>query len=177
MRMRWSHLGIAIALCGSLSIWPAIARPRLRLPAAPPPADSCPANLQELVAGLVNDLPSYANRAYIRAGLPQTYMVLAARPEFEPLPLGSQQSPDLNLKQVFITTLGRSWSNNKATVLQQYHQLFLTQSSSGWRLAMMYSMTGSYPTSGPPTSPMETSEGSLGEAIRSWLEDCRTGSL
>lgn len=175
MRMRWSQLGIAIALCGSLGSWPAIARPKLRLPAAPPPADSCPAHLQELVAGLVKGLPSYANRAYIRAGLPQTYMILVAKPEFDPLPTGSEQPTDL--KQVFITTLGRTWSNNKATELQQYHQLFLTYGATGWQLATMYSMTGSYPTSGPPTSPMETSEGSLGEAIRSWLTDCHSGSL
>ncbi|MBW4551819.1 MAG: hypothetical protein KME35_12020 [Aphanocapsa sp. GSE-SYN-MK-11-07L] len=175
MRMKWRQLGIAIGLCGSLSSLPAIARPKLRLPVAPPPAASCPAGLQDLTAGLIKGLPSYANRAYIRAGLRQTYMILAAKPEFEPLPTGSEDSADL--KQVFITTLGRTWVNDKATDLQQYHQLFLTRSPTGWQLATMYSMTGPYPASGPPTSPLETSEGSLGEAIRSWLQDCRTGSL
>jgi hypothetical protein len=173
MKTRLGQLGVAIAVCGILHGMPAIARPKLRLPAAPPPAASCPANLQELVAGLVKGLPGYANRAYIRAGLRQTYMILAAKPEFEPLPAGLPTDP----QQVFITTLGRTWTNNKATDLQQYHQLFLTRSPTGWRLTMIYSMTGSYPTSGPPTPPIETSEGSLGQAIRSWLENCRTGSL
>jgi hypothetical protein len=173
MKTRLGKWGAAIAVCGILQGMPAIARPKLRLPVASPPASSCPANLQDLVAVLIKDLPGYANRAYIRAGLRQTYMILAAKPEFEPLPARPPTDP----QQVFITTLGRSWNNNKATDLQQYHQLFLTQSPTGWRLATMYSMTGSYPTNGPPTPPTETSEGSLGEAIRSWLEDCRTGSL
>jgi hypothetical protein len=175
MKTKLGQLGVAISVCGILQTMPAISRPRLRLPAASPPAASCPANLQDLVAVLIKDLPGYANRAYIRAGLRQTYMMLAAKPEFEPLPTAS--GLPIDVQQVFLTTLGRSWTNNRATELQQYHQLFLTRSPTGWRLATMYSMTGSYPTSGPPTPPTETSEGSLGEAIRSWLEDCRTGSL
>ncbi|MEG4320747.1 MULTISPECIES: hypothetical protein [unclassified Microcoleus] len=57
----------------------------------------CPADLEALVDRLLQDLPSYANRVIVRSNfspntntppvdaLPQ--IILAGRPEFEPLPL------------------------------------------------------------------------------------------
>ena len=156
---------------------------RLSLSSARP--ETCPAALEPLVAQMVRDLPSYANRANTRYGIPNNYVLIAGRPEFEPLPLGPGEPPTRPEKsgknndpyQVFITTLIRSYQNHQLVSLQEYHWLFLTRSNSGWRLAMMYSMIGPYPGGSPPSPPRDSSNGSLAQAIQTWLNDCRTGSL
>ncbi len=151
---------------------------------------SCPAELETLIALLLRDLPSYANRVTQRARRRSrsvevySYVILAGRPEFEPLTLGpgeyNQAPPDYNsenLRQVFITTLERQYVDNKPVLLQQYHWLFLTKTDSGWRLAIMFSQTGLYSNDRPPTAPRESSQGVIGQAIQIWLRDCRAGVI
>lgn len=150
----------------------------------PNPAGACPTDLEILVNQLLADLPNYANRTNIQLGIPNNYVIIASRPEFQPLPLGPGQraaalenpvvdAPD----QVFVTTLERSYQGSKSVQLQLYHWLFLTRTDSGWRLALMYSMVGPYPGGYPPSPPQESSNGSLAQAIRTWLRDCRSNSL
>lgn len=154
------------------------------------PTIDCPADVETLIALLLRDLPNYANRVTQRARLRSrsvevySYVLLAGRPEFEPLTLGpgeyTQAAPDSNsedLRQVFITTLERQYVGNKPVLLQQYHWLFLIKTDSGWRLAMMFSQIGLYPNERPPTAPRESSPGVIGQAIQIWLRDCRAGVI
>jgi hypothetical protein len=53
----------------------------------------------------------------------------------------------------------------------------LTQTATGWRLAMMFSRIGSYPAKNPPSPPRDSSNGVVGQAVRAWLRDCRAGSI
>jgi hypothetical protein len=138
---------------------------------------------------MLKDLPSYANRVMGRTrrltptSEPPIYFVLAGRPEFEPLTLGpGQYTPPASIanleppKQVFFTTLERQYRGGKALNRQLYHWLFLAQTRDGWRLAMMYSRIGSAPGR-PPTPPMESSRGIVGQAVTTWLRDCRVGGI
>lgn len=151
---------------------------------------SCPADVETLITFLLRDLPSYANRVTQRARRRSrsvevySYVILAGRPEFEPLTLGpgeyTQTAPESNseeLQQVFFTTLERHYVGNKPVLLQQYHWLFLTKTNSGWRLAMIFSQTGLYSNERPPTAPRESSQGVIGQAIQIWLRDCRAGVI
>lgn len=138
-------------------------------------------NVETLTGQLLRDLPSYTNRISQNVRRKTTnvysYVIAAGRPEFAPLTLGpgdyspadSPQPP----QQVFLTTLERQYTDGKAVELQQYHWLFLTQSSSGWRLAMMFSRIGTYPSGRPPTPPRDSSDGIIAQAIRTWLRDCQ----
>jgi hypothetical protein len=152
------------------------------------PQTQCPAELPMLMPLLLRDLPSYANRVNQRAytdfrtaDLPG-YMILADKPEYEPLSLNpgdSQPPPDSQEQpsQVFFTTLERQYVSGKPTSLQYYHRVFLVQTQDGWHLSMMFSTLGNYPADQPPTPPQDTSQGVIAQSIRLWLRDCRAGSV
>lgn len=150
------------------------------------PEVTCPDDLESLTAMLLRDLPSYANRVSQRARNRERsldvfgYVLLAGRPEFEPLSLGPggytptalEDGPD----QVFFTTLERQYVAGEAVQFQHYHWLFLTQTESGWRFVLMLSQIGSPPDE-PPSPPTDTSNGVIGRAIQTWLRDCRAGDI
>lgn len=141
----------------------------------------CPADLATLVDRLLPDLPSYANRIIVRSrfspntntppgyALPQ--IILAGRPEFEPLLLNSEDAIPENSTQVFITTLERQYHQGKAVNVQQYHWLFFTQTQKGWELAKIVSRFGNAADIRPFLS--LNSESEFAEAIRLWLRDCQ----
>jgi hypothetical protein len=147
---------------------------------------SCPADVETLTNLLIKDIPGYANRVIQRVRkldrpvYLSTYVIIARRPEFKPLPLTNRQYnpvlPDTS-QQVFFTTLERRYSQNKVIEAQNYHWLFLARSQDGWRLAMVYTQFGSPSGDEPPTPPQETSDGVIGQAIRLWLRDCRAGAI
>jgi hypothetical protein len=149
-------------------------------------SSSCPADLETLTNLLIQDIPGYANRVIQRVRkldrpvYLSTYVIVAGRPEFKPLPLVNRQYnpvlPDTS-QQVFFTTLERRYSQNTVIEAQNYHWLFLTRSQDGWRLAMVYTQFGSPANDEPPTPPQETSDGVIGQAIRLWLRDCRAGAI
>lgn len=154
------------------------------------PPQSCPEEVEPLVAMLVRDLPSYANRVLQRLVLPfdaverPATVILAGEPEFEPLstgpgiyyPVPPEETNEL-LKQVFFTTLEREYFPDGIHDLQYFHWVFLVQTDTGWRLAMMFSSLGGYPDSGPVSPPENTSQGAIARAIRIWLRDCRAGAI
>jgi hypothetical protein len=153
-------------------------------------SSNCPADLETLTSWLLRDLPSYANRVMQRSRrLSRTvdsfsYVVVAGRPEFEPLSLGPGQytpaDPATEVKppqQVFFTTLERQYRSGKAINTQLYHWVFLTQTPDGWRLAMMFSRIGSSSAGRPPTPPRESSNGVVGQGVSTWLRDCRAGAI
>ncbi|WP_228022081.1 hypothetical protein [Vasconcelosia minhoensis] len=161
----------------------------------PPPAPirpsfACPEDVELLTALLIRDIPVYTNRELQRALVDQipvqyrpSYVVLAGRPEFEPIDLDEYvftTSPAANdeLVQVFFTTLERQYAGLTLRELQEYHWLFLTQTDSGWRLALMFSTIGGSPGEPhPPLPPRESSSGSVGQAVQLWLRDCRAGAI
>ena len=132
------------------SLSPPASAPRVKLVRNTP---SCRADFEPLVTRLLADLPSYANRANIRYGKLNSYVMITGLPEFEPLPLTSSagepteanREPPPDPKQVFFTTLVRRYEGNRPRQLQEYHWLFLTNTTSGWRFSMMYTMLGTYP--------------------------------
>lgn len=150
------------------------------------PVTDCPADLETLTTMLLRDLPSYANRVSQRARNRARsldvfgYVLLAGRPEFDPLSLGpGEYTPSLtedDPEQVFFTTLERQYITGEAVQFQHYHWLFLTQSESDWRFVLMLSRIGSPPNE-PPSPPTDSSQGVIGRAIQLWLRDCRSGDV
>ncbi|MBD6617489.1 hypothetical protein FNW02_17070 [Komarekiella sp. 'clone 1'] len=147
-------------------------------------------NLEILTTHLLRDLPSYANRASQRARRLSrksdvySYMLVAGKPEFTPLPLNSEEystdapkSAGSGVEQVFFTTLERQYINKKAVELQQFHWLLLTKAKSGWRLVMMFTQTGAYPKQQPPSPPRDSSNGAIAQGVKAWLRDCQAGSV
>jgi hypothetical protein len=150
------------------------------------PQATCPEDVETLTAMLLRDLPSYANRVSQRARNRERsldvsgYVLLAGRPEFEPLSFGPGEYTPTALEdtptQVFFTTLERQYVSGEAVQFQHYHWLFLTQTESGWRFVLMLSQIGSPPDE-PPSPPTDTSNGVIGRAIQIWLRDCRSGDV
>jgi hypothetical protein len=150
---------------------------------------ACPNDFQPLVALLLRDLPGYMNRVHQRlvrrdrSTTSAPYVLLTSPPEFDPLALGpgvyqSTAPPEEEgVHQVFFTTLERQYTAGKIVQLQGYHWVFLTQTVSGWRLAMMFSHFGPYPATRPPSPPENSAQGVTGQAIRTWLRDCRAGRI
>ena len=133
---------------------------------------------------MLPDLPSYINRVRIGAGITKSYILLAAKPEYEPLtpssfpalPLEAQTN---GIRQVFFTTLMRRYDGGRISSLQEYHWVFLTQQPKDWQFVMMYSTIGVYPARAdqPPLAPRNSSDGSVAQAVKAWLRDCHSGNL
>lgn len=157
---------------------------------AAPPRYTCPTEFEPLITLMLRDLPGYANRTTQRLSRRDrvinltSSMLLTSPPNFQPLPLGpggtpgsaSPQSKD-DLHQVFFTTLERQYTAGKAIQLQRYHWVFLTETASGWRLALMFSRTGADKPDQPISPPEDSSQGSTAQAIRIWLRDCQIGRI
>jgi hypothetical protein len=147
---------------------------------------TCPETVEPLTTQLLKDLPSYANRVIQRSrrldreaatNLDRaTYVQIAGRAEFEPLPLGRDPLPDDPTKQVFFTTLEQQFTGDRATTHQHYHWLFLTPTPQGWYSVYLFTRFSDN-TSSEPLPPRETSNGVIGQAIQLWLRDCRAGTV
>ncbi|BBD67796.1 hypothetical protein NIES4072_49060 [Nostoc commune NIES-4072] len=147
-------------------------------------------NLETLTIQLLQDLPSYTNRASQRARRLSrssdvySYMLVAGRPEFTPLPLNLEEysadaskSSASGVEQVFFTTLERQYIGKKAVELQEFHWLLLTKTKIGWRLVMMFSQIGSYSGQQPVSPPRDSSKGTVAQGVKTWLRDCQAGSV
>lgn len=140
---------------------------------------SCPTEVEPLTQKLLADLPSYANRVQQRSrtlesARSQTYVVLAGKAEFEPLPV---YRDDATTKQVFFTTLEQVFTEKGARSQQHFHWLFLTQAPNGWYMVTILTRFGSSNPSREPEPPRESSNGVVGQAIQLWLRDCRAGTV
>ncbi|MEH2183824.1 hypothetical protein [Nostoc sp.] len=147
-------------------------------------------NLETLTIQLLQKLPSYTNRASQRArrlsrsSQVYSYMLVAGRPEFTPLPLNLEEysvdaskSATSGVEQVFFTTLERQYIDQKVVELQEFHWLLLTKTKSGWQLVMMFSQTGSHSQQQPLSPPRDSSNGTVAQGVKAWLRDCEAGSL
>jgi hypothetical protein len=146
-------------------------------------------NLETITTQLLQDLPSYANRATQRARRRSrssdffSYVLAAGRPEFTPLPLnpGSENANTGNsstsgVEQVFFTTLERQYVGGKAIESQEFHWLLLAKTSSGWRLVMMFSQTGLDSAKQLRSPPRDSSKSAIAQGINTWLRDCQYSS-
>ena len=147
---------------------------------------TCPDDVEQLTALLLEDLPAYSNRVIQRtqdlnqaAGI-ENYIITASKAEFEPLPLPRLQYNSIDDKdpeQIFFTVFERQYIEGKIVEIQTYHWLFITQTDSGWRTVMMFSRFGNDNEYRPPTPPKETTDGILGRGVQLWLRDCRAGTV
>jgi hypothetical protein len=171
--------GLWLALNGMCTIPSVAAKPVSPQFIADTTRIQCPSDLSPLVDRMLQDLPSYMNRVRTRADIRKSFIVVAARPEFKPLPLSTLPDAPEQTRQVFFTTLQRRYERNRIVYLQEYHWLFLTPSPKDWQFSMLYSTFGPYPATPdqPPLPPRNSSEGSAAVAIRDWLSDCRAGQL
>lgn len=141
------------------------------------PVQGCPTALEPVIEEMLPELPGYVNRVLRRSqdvqGPPshRTTVLVAGNPDFEPLPLDEPIPEDV--EQVFITTLERTHSGGETGEIQQFHWLFLTQNEEGWWLVSMFSSLGDYPEPGIVSPPRESSQGAVGQAVQTWLRDCR----
>jgi hypothetical protein len=145
-------------------------------------------SLEGLTTRLMLDLPSYANRVTQRSRLLSRtvdiypYILAAGKPEFQSLPLNPgidsfQKYESEGVDQVFFTTLERQYINKKALELQQFHWLFLTKTTLGWQVVMMFTQTGEYPVKSPIAPPRDSSNGAIAQGVKLWLRDCHAGSV
>lgn len=146
-----------------------------------PPA-TCPTEVEPLLQALLRDLPEYVNRVRHRRGGTQSalYAIAASKANLEPLPVVTNYpNPEQGgLHQSFFTLLERQYDTRQATVYQQYHWLFLANTSQGWHLAILYSRSGPYPETNEVPSPLQdTTQEATGRAIRLWLRDCHAGAI
>ncbi|MEM8780349.1 MAG: hypothetical protein AAGF26_16060 [Cyanobacteria bacterium P01_G01_bin.49] len=149
---------------------------------------ACPSDLKTLMSWMLEDLPSYANRVTQRARRSDravnlfNYIIVAGRPEFDPLPLSNLQYdselPD-DAQQVFFTTLERQYNQTDTIELQNYYWLFLVESPDGWRLTLLFSQLADLELEGDdlPLPPQDARNGAIGQGISLWLKDCRAGVL
>ena len=131
-----------------------------------------------------DDLAALQNRGINRLRRPYrpSYVLVAGALELTPLDLNDYAfttSPEAGgpLTQIFFTTLSRQYTGLRAAEVQEYHWLFLVRASDGWRLAFMFSEVDDPNAAEPPLPPRESSRGSVGQATKLWLRDCRAGAV
>lgn len=191
-----------VLLNWTLFNWPANAEttlPRLRRSTSPTsnysrpnpssplrPKTQCPIRLESLIPLLLRDLPSYTNRVEQRtakaSNLPpvSTYLLIAGRPEYEPLSLEAERyvfEANRDVPQVFFTTLEHQYVADRMVRAQQFHWLFIAPSETGWNFVSMRSTVQNDRPDEPPTPPLDSSQSTIAEAIRIWLRDCAAGSI
>ncbi|MGG6297296.1 hypothetical protein ACQ4M4_23120 [Leptolyngbya sp. AN02str] len=147
------------------------------------PRVACPTELEDVMALMLRDLPSYGNRIIQRARDRDRsedisgYILVASQPNFTPLPLPLGEQPASNVRQVFFTTLERQYGISGFAQLQVHHWAFFTPSSTGWQLVLMQSAFQSYPSRIPPAPTRDSSYGVVAQAMRLWLRDCQAGAI
>jgi hypothetical protein len=158
----------------------------ISLPAISKPIkSSCPPDLETLTRVLLPQLPSYANRVIQRGRKLNrnydfySYVIVAGKPDFQPLNLSNQEYQNLYpeaSEQLFFTTLERRYINNKPVETQNFHWVFLTHTKNGWRLVQAFSRFGSTNSDSLPSPPQDTTNSVIGESFRLLLRDCEHNS-
>jgi hypothetical protein len=152
----------------------------------------CPTELPQLSALLLRDIIPYANRAAQRRRkkIPPDYRLLdpnyssylaVGRSSLEPLAFDnpeyqpSRPAP----QQMFLTSLEKQYaSGSQFTEVQRFHWIFLDRGKVGWSINAIYSRVGSSSHRDtlllPPADSLNTP---FGEAIATWLRDCKAGKI
>ena len=171
------------------------------------PRTNCPEDVGVLTEMLLRDIPDYTNRVLQRtvAVLPRSeateglsaaenvprpyrpsHVLIAGHPEFDPLDLSdyvltTDPTAGGPFEQVFFTTLSRQWAGpfavQRSEEVQEYHWLFLARGMDGWWMAFMYSAIDDVETNRAALPPFDSSQSSVGQAVKLWLRDCRAGAI
>ncbi|NEP78243.1 MAG: hypothetical protein F6K39_08645 [Okeania sp. SIO3B3] len=136
-------------------------------------------DLEILATDLILDLPGYVNREIQRdrqsnEDYLERNIVIAGRPEFEPLPIDDMPFFQEDINQIFLTTLERQYRDSHVVELQQFHWLFLRKSQRQWELVNMFSIEESL-LGNLPLQPEDSSNGVFARGIRVWLKGCYFG--
>ncbi|QFZ92448.2 hypothetical protein [Synechococcus elongatus] len=140
----------------------------------------CQAPLEAIAPQLLQDLPAYANRSVALLPNQQSLgsVLTAGQLDLTPLSLPLGSPPPQGTQQLFFTTLERSFLGQHSNLSQGFHWLFVTPSDRGWQFVSLYSQWGPYPLADRPTTPpQESSGGRIGQAVQTWLRDCRANFL
>jgi hypothetical protein len=158
----------------------------------------CPFFLRPLVDRMMLDLPTYTNRAIQQQattpGVARTYVLVAGQAAYRHIDINpkvvdtqwlnqAQQAEPGEVRQLFLTTLERRYSDTGWVTYQGYHWAFFELPDRAidhqWQLLGLISQTGPYPNPAlMPTYPaIDATQSPLAFAIRHWLYDCRTGKL
>ncbi|MGD1867616.1 MAG: hypothetical protein ACFB0D_23950 [Phormidesmis sp.] len=168
------------------------------------PATTCPAEPSQLTELMIRDLPNYTNRvlqrtvavlpwteedeqrerdgAFVRRPYRPSHVLVAGQVNLTPLDLNNytyttESAAGGPLTQVFFTTLSRQYSGLQFSEVQEYHWIFLAQTTDGWWPAFMFSSVDNAQTSRAALPLNESSESSVGQAVQLWLRDCRSGAI
>ena len=147
---------------------------------------ACPQDFDTLTNLLVRDIPSYTNRilqssvADIPTAYRPTYVIAANHPERVPLEIKDRvyttNSNDSEpLRQLFFTTLERQYSGLETISVSHFHWLFLAPSDDGWEMVFMFSAIEADDSVQLP--PRDSSQGSVGQAVKRWLTDCKAEAV
>ena len=164
----------------------------------------CPTDTAELTELMLRDLPNYTNRVlqrtvavlppaeadeqreregeFVREPYRPSHVLIAGQANLTPLDLNDYTYTTSTeaggpLKQVFFTTLSRQYFGLRDSEVQEYHWLFLTQTTDGWRRAFMFSSVDNAQSTRAALPPFESSGSSVGQAVQLWLRDCRAGAI
>ncbi|BAW97023.1 hypothetical protein NIES970_19670 [[Synechococcus] sp. NIES-970] len=141
---------------------------------------ACDAELPEITAQLLEDLPSYGNRVIQRArNLNRSedswsYIITASMGDLRPLPLRNRQftaATTDTTEQIFFTTLENQYARTRRISFENYYWLFLTPTKNGWAIAQVLSSLANTDPNEPANPPRDASQGSIGQAVRLWLRD------
>lgn len=137
---------------------------------------SCSEEFQPFMGEMLKELPAYINRVNTRANNPHNSVLVAAKADFQPLPLPEQsaglQSSQSDVQQVFFATLLRRLAGGEVVYQQEHHWLFMAPSDRGWEFIQLYSTLSPYPVASVNSPPRNSSEGSVATAIKAWLKNC-----
>ena len=150
------------------------------------PQTTCPQDFDTLTSLLVRDIPSYTNRilqssvADIPTAYRPAYVIAANHPERVPLDIKDRvyttnPSHSEPLRQLFFTTLERQYSGLETISVNHFHWLFLAPSDAGWEMVFMFSAIEAGDSVQLP--PRDSSQGSVGQAVRRWLQDCKAEAI
>jgi len=164
----------------------------------------CPTDPEDLTDLMIRDLPNYTNRVLQRtvAVLPWTeedeqkerdgefvrrpyrpsYVLVAGQVSLAPLDLDdytytTESAAGGPLTQVFFTTMSRQYAGLRVNEVQEYHWLFLAETTDGWWPAFMFSSIDNVESPRAALPPYESSQSSVGQAVQLWLRDCRAGAI
>ncbi|MDJ1181899.1 hypothetical protein [Roseofilum casamattae] len=139
-------------------------------------ADRCTGDFPTLAQALVRDLPSYGNRALLRdrrrfPNQSPPSIITTGEPDLNPLPLPTSESLPEGARQLFVTTLERTYTSDRVVDEEVYRWIVLAQTENGWIFVRMLSRYGS--EYNPSYRRIETIDMAIATAIRTWLRDCQ----
>ncbi len=119
-------------------------------------------------------MPSYVNREIQRdRELNEVYLkrnvIIAGRPEFEPLAIEYMPLIESDINQIFLTTLERQYRDIQVVEIQRFHWLFLKRDDTGWELVNMFSIVENL-----PLEPENNSNGVFARGVKAWLQGCHS---